>query len=82
MARRLMNKVNEQARDLLLRSCQHCVTIGKMLKNVVDDVARGKPQLVLNFGELVSRGQRNLRETLAAQYKKLYYFVQLLKLYI
>ena len=60
MARRLMNKVNEQARDLLLRSCQHCVTIGKLLKNVVDDVARGKPQLVLNWSELVSRGQRNL----------------------
>jgi hypothetical protein len=82
MARRLMNKVNEQARDLLLRSCQHCVTIGKMLKNVVDDVSRGKPQLVLNWNELVSRGQRSLREQLIAQYKKLYYFVQLLKLYI
>jgi hypothetical protein len=82
MARRLMNKVNEQARDLLLRSCQHCVTIGKLLKNVVDDVARGKPQLVLNWSELVARGQRNLRELLIAQYKKLYFFVQLLKLYI
>jgi hypothetical protein len=58
------------------------VTIGKMLKNVVDDVARGKPQLVLNWGELVSRGPRSLREQLIAQYKKLYYFVQLLKLYI
>ncbi len=82
MARRLMNKVNEQARDLLLRSCQHCVTIGKLLKNVVDDVARGKPQLVLNWSELVARGPRSLREQLIAQYKKLYYFVQLLKLYI
>jgi hypothetical protein len=82
MARRLMNKVNEQARDLLLRSCQHCVTIGKLLKSVVDDVAKGKPQLVLNWSELVSRGQRNLRGELVAQYKKLYYFVQLLKLYI
>jgi len=82
MARRLMNKVNEQARDLLLRSCQHCITIGKMLKNVVEDVTRGKPQLVLNWHELVTRGQRNLKEMLGAQYKKLYYFVQLLKLYI
>jgi hypothetical protein len=82
MARRLMNKVNEQARDLLLRSCQHCVTIGKLLKNVVEDVSRGKPQLVLNWAELVSRGPRTLREQLIAQYKKLYYFVQLLKLYI
>jgi hypothetical protein len=77
-----MNKVNEQARDLLLRSCQHCITIGKMLKNVVEDVTRGKPQLVLNWHELVTRGQRNLKEMLGAQYKKLYYFVQLLKLYI
>jgi len=53
-----------------------------MLKNVVDDVARGKPQLVLNWSELVARGSRSLREQLIAQYKKLYYFVQLLKLYI
>ncbi len=55
---------------------------GKQLKGVVDDVARGKPQLVLNWSELVARGQRNLRGELVAQYKKLYYFVQLLKLYI
>ncbi len=83
MARRLMNKVNEPARDLLLRSCQHCVTIGKLLKSVVDDVSRGgKPQLVINWSELLSHGQRNLRGELVAQYKKLYYFVQLLKLYI
>jgi hypothetical protein len=82
MARRLLNKVNEQARDMLLRSCQHCVTIGKLLKGVVDDVSRGKPQLVLNWSELVARGQRNLRGELVGQYKKLYYFVQLLKLYI
>ena len=81
MARRLMNKVNEQARTLLVRSGQHCVTIGKLLKNVLDDVARGKPQLVLNWPELTSHGHRNLKEMLAAQYKKLYCFVQLLKLY-
>jgi hypothetical protein len=78
-----MNKVNEQARDLLLRSCQHSVTIGKLLKNVVDDVSKGgKPQLVINWSELIARGQRNLRNELVTQYKKLYYFVQLLKLYI
>jgi hypothetical protein len=82
MARRLMNKVNEQARGLLLRSAQHSVTIGKLLKSVLDDLTRGgKPQLVLNWAELTSRGQRNLKEMLAAQYKKLYCFVQLLKLY-
>jgi hypothetical protein len=82
LARRLMNKVNETARNLLLRSGQHCVTVGKMLKQVVDDVSRGKPQIIINWAEIASRSQRSLKDQLAAHYKKLYYFVQLMKLYI
>lgn len=82
MARRILNKINERARDLLMRACQHCITIGKMLKQVVDDVGKGKPQLILNWSELAGRAQRNLKDMLIADYKKLYYFVQLLKLYI
>lgn len=82
MARRLLNQVNEQARALLLRAAQHFVSIAKTLKSVVDDAARPKPQLILNWAELTSHGARTLKETLAAHYKKLYYFVQLLKLYI
>jgi hypothetical protein len=82
LARRLMNKVNETARSLILRSGQHCVTIGKMLKQVVDDVSRGKPQLIINWSEITGRSQRYLNDQLAGHYKKLYYFVQLMKLFI
>ena len=82
LARRLTNKVNENARDLLLRAGQHCVTVGKMLKQVVDDVSRGKPQLIINWSELASRSQRNLKEQLVSDYKKLYYFLQLMKLFV
>jgi hypothetical protein len=77
-----MNKANETARDLLMRASQQCVTVGKMLKQVVDDVSRGKPQLVINWSEIASRSQRNLKEQLVANYKKLYYFLQLLKLFV
>jgi hypothetical protein len=82
LARRLMNKANETARDLIQRGGQHCVTVGKMLKQVVDDVSRGKPQLVLNWSEIASRSQRNLKEQLVAHYKKFYYFLQLMKLFV
>jgi len=82
LARRLMNGVNTQAHGLLMRAGQHCISLGKLLKNVVEDAARPKPQLILNWAELASRAQRNLKEAMAGQYKKLYYFIQLLKLYI
>ena len=83
LARRLTNKENETARDLLLRAGQHIVTVGKMLKQVVDDVSRaGKPQLIINWSEIASRSQRNLRDQLASDYKKLYYFLQLMKLFV
>jgi len=82
MGGRLLNPGEEQARALLLRAAQHFVSIAKTLKSVVDDASRPKPQLILNWAELTSHGARTLKETLAAHYKKLYYFVQLLKLYI
>ncbi len=82
LARRLMTKENETARDILLRAGQHIVSVGKMLKQVVDDVSRGKPQLIINWSEIASRSQRNLRDQLASAYKKLYYFLQLMKLFV
>jgi len=82
LARRLMSKVNETARSLILRAGQHCVSVGKMLKQVVDDVSRGKPQIILNWTEITARSQRHLKEQLAGHYKKLYYFVQLMKLFV
>jgi hypothetical protein len=82
LARRIIDKVNAQSKDLLLRASQQAVGLGKELKLVIDDTERNNSQLILNWRELASRANRDLRQMLVSTYKLLYFLVQLIRLYL
>ena len=82
LARRMVEKVNAQSKELLLRASQQCVALGKELKLVIDDTQTNNSQLILNWRELVSRANRDVRQKFISSYKLLYYLVQLIKLYL
>ena len=82
LARRIIEKVNAQSKELLLRASQQSVALGKELKLVIDDTQGHNYQLILNWRELASRANRDLRQMFVSSYKLLYCLVQLIKLYI
>ncbi len=82
MARKTLKKINDTARNILIRSCQSTITLGKVLKQLYEDCSRPNARLILNWRELAARSKRDIRPMFVHNYQKLYNFVQLVKLYV
>ena len=80
LLRQHLKEVNESARLLVERAGPHLINFGRMLKQLIEDLAR--PQsglLILNWKEVQLQTDEDLRVRLVKLYKLLYAFVQLLQ---
>jgi len=82
MARKSLKKINDGARNMLIRSCQATITLGKVLKQLYEDYKRPNAQMILNWREINARAKRDMGQLFIHSYQKLYHFVQLVKLYV
>ena len=79
--RPLLQRVNDQARGMLGSARNHFVALAKVLKLVYDDSARPHPEQVVNWKELQAGTDKDLRGMVAAAYKRIYNFMQLMQNY-
>ncbi|MEE9308446.1 MAG: DUF5312 family protein [Spirochaetia bacterium] len=82
MARKSLKKINDGARNMLVRSCQSTITLGKVLKQLYEDYKKPNAQMILNWREIANRSKRDIRQLFVHNYQKLYNYVQLVKLYV
>jgi hypothetical protein len=78
----MVKEINDQARALIIHSAQQCITLGKVLKIILEDYSKQHPELIMNWKELQSRSDKNIKEMILAVYKQLYYFVQLMQFFV
>lgn len=79
---RVIEDSNEQAKAYLLSCTQNLVTIGKTLKQLIEDYVKQKPVLVQNWRELERFIDHPMKEFCVNIYKKIYLFVQLMQQYL
>ena len=79
---RVISDSNEQARSFIITSAQDLVTIGKTLKQLIEDYSKQKPEIVQNWRELERFLDHPMKEFSVGIYKKLYLFVQLMQQYL
>jgi hypothetical protein len=79
--RPLLQRVNDQARGMVGSAATHFVALGRVLKLVYDDSARPHPEQVVNWKELQSGTDKDLRGMVAAAYKRIFNFMQLMQNY-
>lgn len=79
---RIIADANEQARSYMLTASQDLITIGKTLKQLIEDHAKQKPEIVQNWRELERFLDHPMREFSIGIYKKIYLFVQLMQQYL
>ncbi len=77
--RPLLQRVNDQARGMLGAARNHFVALAKVLKLVYDDSARRHPEEIVNWADLQAGTDRDLRGLVAAAYKRIYNFMQLMQ---
>ncbi len=79
---RVVSDANEQARAYIIQSAQNLVTIGKTIKQLIEDYSLPKPILVANWKELEKFIETPMKEFSVNIYKKIYLFVQLIQTYV
>ncbi len=79
---RVISDSNEQARTFLITSTQDLITIGKTLKQLIEDYSKQKAEIVQNWRELERFLDHPMKEFSVGIYKKIYLFVQLMQQYL
>lgn len=76
---RLVSESNDKAYALIMESSRDLVTIGKIIKSLVEDLQKTKPSLISNYKELEHYIDVSLKDFCIALYKKIYLFTSLIK---
>lgn len=76
-----LKTVNDDAQRMINTSAQALITIGKNLKNVLDDYQRTPHELIINWKEIEFASERPIAERITEVYKRIYYFVQLMQFF-
>jgi len=77
-----LKDINSGARSLIVEAATHLVVIGKHLKMAIDDLAKPKHELILNWKMLEQSTDKGLKDWQVATYKQLYAFVQLMQFFV
>ena len=79
--RAALQQVNDEARTMLGDATQHLIAVARVLKVAYEDIGKPNPASLVNWKELKPGSERDLRALVAAVYKKIYSFVQLMQMY-
>lgn len=79
---RVVSDANDQSRNYIIQSTQNLITIGKVIKQLIEDYALPKPVIVANWKELEKFFDEPLKDFSVNIYKKIYLFVQLMQGYL
>ncbi|HET6451464.1 MAG TPA: DUF5312 family protein [Spirochaetia bacterium] len=79
--RMALQQINDEARTMIGDSVQHLVSVARVLKLAHEDVGKSSPSFLVNWKELRPSSDKELKVVIAAAYKKIYNFVQLMQMY-
>ena len=74
----IINTINEEALNIINRAVPSLIVVGKHFKMLMDDYEKKPTELIMNWKELALFSKAPLAQRIAAAYKKINYFVQLM----
>ncbi len=80
--RQMLKEINDIARALIHEAAGHLIIIGKDLKLMLDDYQRNSHELIINWKEIEMSSDKDLKTFMVETYKKLYYIVRLLQVFV
>jgi hypothetical protein len=80
--RQILADVNERALKLVNDCAVQLISFGKSLKMVLEDIDRKDHEIIINWKELEQLSDIPIRTRISEVYKRLYYFIQLLQIYL
>jgi len=81
LLRQTLHEINDVALNMINDTGNNLISIGRILKLLVDDLAKERPELMQNWKDLDGYAEHRLKDRLVQIYKKIYYFIQLLEMF-
>ncbi|MDR0323986.1 MAG: DUF5312 family protein [Treponema sp.] len=76
----IVGKNNGDALEIINEAAQALIIIGKHLKNLIEDIQKKHPELLINWREINLASKEPLAQRMVADFKRINYFVQLMHL--
>jgi hypothetical protein len=76
----IVGKSNHEAHEIINEAAQALIIIGKHMKNLIEDVQKKHPELLVNWREVSLASKEPLNQRMVETFKKINYFVQLMHL--
>ncbi|MDR1507961.1 MAG: DUF5312 domain-containing protein [Treponema sp.] len=77
----ILKTVNNDAQKMINSSARSFISIGRNLKNLLEDYRKVPTELIMNWKELEAVSESPIVSRITEDYKRIYYFVQLLQFY-
>jgi len=76
----IVGKVNGEAYDIINEAVQGLIIVGKHMKNLIEDVEKKHPELLVNWREINLASKEPIHQRMINTFKKINYFIQLMHL--
>lgn len=80
--RRMLNEMNDTMLRMLTDTAQNLIVMGRSLKTILEDSGKKGSEMIINWKELETSNDKDLKEEISSVYKKIYYFVQLMQFFV
>ena len=68
--------------NLITESAASLIAVARNIKTLIEDHERRTPEIIINWKELESQSTQPLKNQMTAVYKKIYYFIQLMQMFV
>jgi hypothetical protein len=76
----IIGKNNDEALEIINDAAQALIVIGKHLKNLIEDIQKKHPELLVNWREINLSSKEPIAQRMIGDFKRINYFVQLMHL--
>ena len=76
----IVGKTNDEALEIIQGAAQSLIVIGKQLKNLIEDLQKKHPELLINWREVNLASKEPMPQRMVGSFKKINFFVQLMHL--
>ncbi|MEA1910871.1 MAG: DUF5312 family protein [Spirochaetota bacterium] len=77
-----LKATNDNVLNMITVAAQNLIIMGKSLKSVLEDKDKKDHEMIINWKEIESATELDLKDEMARVYKKIYQFVQLMQFFV
>lgn len=77
-----LKETNDEALNMITVAAQNLIIMGRSLKSVLEDKGKKDHELIINWKEIESASDSNVKDEISRVYRKIYHFVQLMQFFV